>query len=190
MPKPNVTTALLEPGLRGWLIADRFDFVDRGEITFQDGTLAIGRGRPATGLSYRGPQPAAYYQMKWEARRTAGSDFFCGMTFPIQGSHATLIVGGWGGGVIGISNVDNMSAVENPTTEYREFELNRWYRFELEVNKTAVLFSIDGERVIDMDHNEQKYSVWWEQEQMAPIGIATWDTASEIRQLTLTDLDQ
>ncbi|QDV67073.1 hypothetical protein Poly24_07640 [Rosistilla carotiformis] len=185
----NEAIDLLQPGLRGWLIADRFDFAERGEIAFDSGTLSIGKGRPASGLSYRGPQPGDYYRISWEARRTAGSDFFCGLTFPIRGSHATLIVGGWGGGVIGISNIDNMSAVENPTTEYREFELNRWYRFEMEVNKTAVLFAIDGDRVIDLDHDEHKYSVWWEQEQMAPIGLATWDTASEIRKLTLANLD-
>ncbi|MEZ6086453.1 MAG: hypothetical protein R3C05_00145 [Pirellulaceae bacterium] len=180
---------LLNPGLRGWLIADRFDFADRGDISLDDGVLKIGRGKPASGLSFHGPLPDKFYKLTWEARRVDGSDFFCGMTFPIRGSHATLIVGGWGGGVIGISNIDNMSAVENQTTDYREFEMNRWYQFELEVGQTALIFKIDDETVIDLNHDNLKYSIWWEQEQMTPIGIATWHTASEIRKLVLHEIE-
>lgn len=185
----NKPQNLITDGLRGWLIADRFDFSDRGDVSYEKGVLKIGEGSPATGLSYHGPLPKKHFRLTWQARRTKGSDFFCGLTFPIRGSFATVIVGGWGGGVVGISNVDNMSAVENETTDYREFELNQWYRFELTVSKESVVFKIDDEATIDLKHEQHEYSVWWEQEQMTPLGFATWHTSSEIKDLQITDLD-
>lgn len=182
---PNATE-LVRPGLRGWMIADKYDFSERGAVALNDGVLSLGRGNPATGISYHGSQPNEHYELSWEARRIEGSDFFCGLTFPIRGSHATLIIGGWGGGVVGISNINGLSAVENETTTYLEFEKNRWYRFSLKVTETALLFDIDDDRTIDLDHENHKYAVWWEQEQMTPLGFATWHTASEIRHFKLS----
>ena len=185
MSKPR---DLFAAGLSGWQIADRFDFKEGGDISVQaDGTLSLGRGQPATGLSYRGAPPPNHYQLTWEARRTDGSDFFCGLTFPIRGNFATLIVGGWGGGVVGVSNIDGLSAVENETTDYREFENNRWYKFKLTIDAKSLVFSIDDEKIIDIDHEGHEYSIWWEQEQMTPLGFATWYSASEIRKLILAE---
>ena len=138
-------------------------------------------------MSYRGALPGAHYKLSWEARRTDGSDFFCGLTFPIRGNVATLIGGGWGGGVVGISNVDGMSAVENETTDYRDFKNDQWYKIVLDINAKSLVVTIDDARVIDLDHDDRKYSVWWEQEQMAPIGFATWYSASEICKVYLSE---
>lgn len=185
----NEPQNLITPALRGWLIAERYDFSDRGEVHCDGKVLSMGAGSPATGLSYQGPLPSDTYRLTWQARRTKGSDFFSGVTFPIRGSFATLIVGGWGGGVVGVSNIDNMSAVENESTQYLEFENDRWYRFELTVGKKTLAFKIDDEVYFDLKHDTHKYSVWWEQEQMTPLGIANWHTASEIKELQITAID-
>lgn len=179
---------LLTAGLAGWFVPNRFDFEDRGDVSIKDGVVRLGKGEPATGISYRGALPPDHYKLSWEARRIDGSDFFCGLTFPIRGSFATLIAGGWGGGVVGISNIDGLSAVENETTDYREFEKDRWYKFQLTIGEESLKVTIDEKRVIDVDHEEKKYAVWWEQEQMTPLGFATWHTASEIRKVILSDL--
>ena len=91
-----------------------------------------------------------------------------------------------GGGVVGISNIDGLSAVENETTDYLEFKPNQWYKFALQVTKETLQVTIDDKKIVDVDHEGHKYAVWWEQEQMAPLGFATWHTASEIRKIVLS----
>ena len=60
-----------------------------------------------------------------------GSDFFCGLTFPYKETHATLILGGWGGSLIGISSLDDFDASENETGDAYIFEDNHWYDVRL-----------------------------------------------------------
>ena len=56
------------------------------------------------------------YEVTLEAMRVDGNDFFCGMTFPAGKDPCTLIVGGWGGTVVGLSSINGMDASENETT--------------------------------------------------------------------------
>ena len=65
--------------------------------------------QPATGIRSTAVIPKSNYEIRLEAKRTDGNDFFCGLTFPVQEGFATLIVGGWGGGVTGISNIDGFA---------------------------------------------------------------------------------
>ena len=60
--------------------------------------------------------------------RLDGSDFFCSTTFPVGKDPCTLVVGGWGGMVVGLSNVDHEDASENGTTKTMTFKNKRWYR--------------------------------------------------------------
>ena len=54
--------------------------------------------------------PREDYEVSLEARRLEGTDFFCGLTFPVGKEPCTLIIGGWGGTTVGLSNVDDYSA--------------------------------------------------------------------------------
>ena len=36
------------------------------------------------------------YELRLEAKRVEGGDFFCGLTFPVGKEYCTLILGGWG----------------------------------------------------------------------------------------------
>ena len=51
-----------------------------------------------------------------------GSDFFAVLLFLTSESHATLILGGWGGSLIGISSIDDFDASENETGDAFIFE--------------------------------------------------------------------
>jgi hypothetical protein len=128
------------------------------------------------------------YEVALEARRTDGSDFFCGMTFPINKAHCTFICGGWGGGTTGLSNINGFSADENGTTGYTEFEKNRWYKIRLRVTPEKIAAWIDDKQIIDLELKDQKFSIWWEQEPLRPFGIGNWYTATELRGVTLTRL--
>lgn len=186
-----------------WRIVSEEPFDSHGSIEFvadeqttaeqaaedQGLLLKIAAGRPGSGVNYRGPVPRIDYRIAVEARRTAGEDFFYGLTFPIHDQHASLIIGGWSGGVTGISNLNDYSAVENSTTGYQPFENNRWYAIELEVTSKKIRAWIDKKSILEIQTDAYQYSVWPQQASMIPLGIATWKTAAEIRKLLLFNKD-
>lgn len=47
----------------------------------------------------------------------SSSEFFCGLTVPVRtGTECvSLIVGGWGGSLVGISSIDGLDASETST---------------------------------------------------------------------------
>ncbi len=174
--------------LDGWRVIEKYDFDRHGEVTVRDGAVILDPGYPATGITLSGAPPRMNYELKWEAKRMEGSDFFCGLTFPVNDDYLSLVVGGWGGGVTGISNLDGMSAVENETTDYRTFEQNRWYRLRLRVTPTNVSAWLDDDQVVDVAIQDHKLSIWWEQEPVRPLGFAAWYTKAALRNLTLKRL--
>lgn len=180
MPKRNL---LITPD--AWRIVTADPFESHGAVQFDQQEVSLAMGKPGTGINYRGPVPRMDYKVSAEAMRTDGQDFFYGLTFPINDQHASLIIGGWGGGVTGISNLGGMSAVENETTGYTPFENDRWYKIELSVGPKKIVVAIDQREIIQIDTKKHQYSVWPEQATMCPLGIATWKTASKIRNLFL-----
>lgn len=174
--------------LRGWRIIDEFDFARHGKVSVADGAIRIEPGSPASGVAFAGKPPRDNYELRLHAKRTVGSDFFCGLTFPVGDSHCTLILGGWGGGVVGLSNVDHMSAVENETSTYLEFDNDRWYKIRLRVTPQRIAVWVDDEQLIDLAREDRQFSIWWEQEPARPLGIATWYTGSALRGIQLRQL--
>lgn len=176
-----------------WRIVNNEPFDSHGGVVFSSSAdanieglvLKLSAGRPGTGVNYRGPVPRIDYRIEAQARRTENEDFFYGLTFPIHSMYASLIVGGWSGGVTGISNLDGNSAVENATTGYQPFENNRWYSINLEVGRNQIRASIDGKSIVQIATDDYHYSVWPQQASMIPLGIATWKTSAEIRSLIL-----
>jgi len=171
--------------LAGWHVANKIDFKKHGKIEVKQNEIVIGCGKPASGIAWQGEPPRIDYEISLDAKRIEGSDFFCALTFPVNKQHCTLIIGGWGGGVTGLSNLDNQSAVDNNTTGYTDFEKNRWYRIRLRVSKTSIEAWIDKEQIVDVETKNHKFSVWWEQEPMRPLGIATWNTKAALRDMRL-----
>ena len=47
-------------------------------------------------------------------------------------SFCSFVVGGWGGGVVGLSSVDGSDASENETSRSKEFKRGQWYRVQVE----------------------------------------------------------
>jgi len=174
--------------LEGWKPLDEGPFEGHGEVRVEDGTIVLERGRMQTGVSWRGGFPRDRYEVSLEAKRIQGSDFFCGMTFPVGDSPCTLIVGGWGGSIVGLSNVDDQAAVENQTTGTYNFDNDRWYRIRLRVSDAKIEAWINEEQVIDLGRAGHRFSVWYEQEPVRPFGISTWDTGAAFREIRVRRL--
>ena len=80
-------------------------------------------GDPFTGINWTNDFPKMNYEVALDAMRVMGSDFFCGLTVPVGDTFCSLIVGGWGGSLVGISSLDGMDASENETTKFISFEI-------------------------------------------------------------------
>ena len=174
--------------LDGWRIIDKFDFRRHGKVFVQDQTIFLEQGQPATGISWKSEFPRINYELRFQAQRVEGSDFFCGLTFPVKEEHCTLILGGWGGSVVGLSNIDSYSAVENETTTAIEFEQKRWYTVRLQVTEQRIIVWVDDEKTIDLETRGREFSIYWEQEPVTPLGLVTWNTTGAVRKLQLKRL--
>ena len=174
--------------LAGWEIADEADFAAHGEVTVRDGRIELEMGSPATGIRRSGATPKLDYEISLEAMRTGGGDFFCGLTFPVGEQYCSLIVGGWGGGVVGLSNIDSVPASDNESASWQDFREGQWYAIRLRVTAEQISVWIDDEQLIDVDTAGHDFDIWWEQEPMRPLGIATWYTSAALRNVKLVKL--
>lgn len=171
--------------LEGWKITN---FGGEGEVEVEDGTIQMDFGSSLSGITYTGKFPKTNYEVQLEAMRVDGVDFFCGMTFPVEESHASFIVGGWGGAVVGISSIDGKDASENDTTKFMKFEQDKWYKIRLRVTPEKLVAWIDGKKVIDQSIVGKKISTRSEVNLSKPFGICTWETRSAYRKLQIRDL--
>ena len=168
--------------MTGWIKAP---FGGSGDVEIENGVLTLHQGL-LTGVNCTNPVPKVDYEVEVEARRVSGNDFFCGLTFPVKDSFATLIVGGWGGSVVGISSLDDNDAAHNETTLHKRFDAGKWYRIRLQVTAEALSVWIDDARVIQASITGRKVSLRpGDIETSKPFGIAAYSTMAEIRSVRL-----
>jgi hypothetical protein len=167
------------------------DFGGQGESKVEDGKLILTHGESLTGVTWQGEPPARMnYEIDLDAQRIDGSDFFCGLTFPVNKTCASLIVGGWGGGLCGISNLDDNDAANNETTKIREFKNGKWYHIRMRVEPEKLQAWIDDEQIVDVNIKDRKINVRFEVDASQPLGIASYQTTAAIKNIRLRKLDE
>ncbi len=184
-PKAGWTSLFDDQTLKGWKSTE---FGGEGTVEVKDGAILLGVGNDLTGVNYQRPVPHRNYEVSLEARRVDGSDFFCGLTFPVKDEPCSLIIGGWGGGVCGLSSIDGLDASENSTTKYREFETGRWYTIRLRVTDAKIEAWIDKDQIVDQSLAGKKISVRSEVEASRPFGIASYRTLAAVRNIRRREL--
>ena len=103
-------------------------FVGEGAVKVENGQIILEAGKDLTGITWTGEKPPdRNYELTLQAMRVEGRDFFAGVTFPVGDSFCSLILGGWGGTVVGLSSINGMDASENETSQSIEFTSGRWY---------------------------------------------------------------
>ena len=142
-----------------------------------------------TGVTWTGKVPHNNYELALEGMRLDGSDFFCTTTFPVGDEPCTLVVGGWGGQLIGLSNVNYQDASENLTSSTMDFKNHQWYRVRIRVTDAAIEAWIDGRQVVNQPRKDHKFGIRIEVELCRPLGISTWDTTGAVRNIRLRALD-
>jgi hypothetical protein len=166
--------------LEGWEITN---FGPQGPVYVSDGRIILSMGDGCTGITWKGKFPDIGYILSIDAMKLEGNDFFCGVTFPVHGDPCTLIVGGWGGTTVGLSNIDGKDASENETTTLRKFETGRWYHIRIAVTEEYIRAWIDDDKVVDFSTDGKKLSVRPEVELSRPFGIASWRTTAAVRNI-------
>src|ERR1041384_5959807 len=122
-----------------------------------------------TGVTYTNPIPKLNYEIELDAMRVEGNDFFCGLTFPVGEKPCSFIVGGWGGGVVGLSSVDGEDAANNETSKYMQFETGRWYHIRLRVTPSQIEAWIDKEKMVDLNTTDRGLSIRVEVDPSKPL---------------------
>ena len=77
-------------------------FERRPAVRVEEGAIVLTAGQPLTGITWAGEFPKSNYEIRFEAARMLGGDFFPSVTFPAGGNFATWVLGGWGGDIVGI----------------------------------------------------------------------------------------
>ncbi len=175
--------------LDGWSVPQ---FGGDGEVKAENGCLVIGQGAMITGVKYEKVFPKVDYEIRYEAKRTKGSDFFAALTFPYNDSCCTFVNGGWGGGTVGLSCVDGYDASENPTSTFYTFDDDQWYRFRARVTGKEIKVWIDEETkegkrketlIVDFETEDHKISLRDETSEYKPLGICTWCSEGLVRDI-------
>lgn len=165
-------------------------FRGEGEVKVADGRIVLQAGPgDLTGITWDGPAlPSTSYELALQALRVDGNDFFAGVTFPVGGSFCSLILGGWGGTVVGLSSINGRDASENETTQSIVFEQGRWYDVRIRVTPAKIQAWLDGRRIIDADITGKQISTRIEVDLSQPLGIAAWRTTGAVRAIRLRRL--
>lgn len=175
-----------------WTVLKKFYFDAPGKVYVEKDQLILEPGQELTGVAWHksnGEFPDCEYEVTLQAMRIEGEDFLCGMTFPTgEKEHATLILGGWDGSAVGISNIDGLSAIENETTRSVDFKNGKWYDVKLSVAGGYIRVWLDGKKLIEVKTKDRKFEVWPQMEPCRPFGLATYLTKGAYRNIKIHDL--
>jgi len=172
--------------LTNWKITN---FGGEGDVTVEDGQIEMDFGSSITGITFTGKElPRTNYEVSLEAKKVDGNDFFCALTFPVEKSYCSFVVGGWGGAVVGLSSIDDNDASSNATQRFINFDYDRWYKIRVRVTPQNISTWIDNKQVVDQDIVGHKISTRGEVDLSTPLGIAAYETRSALRKIRIRNL--
>jgi len=129
------------------------------------------------------------YEISLTASREDGTDFFVGLTFPFRDSHLTLILGGWGGALCGLSCIDGLDASMNETKSFQSFSAGKVYAIKLQVAGQRVSAWLDGLKLFSMDLKGRECSLRTEIMACAPLGVASFQTRTQLHSFQFRALE-
>jgi hypothetical protein len=170
--------------LTNWAMTD---FAGHGEVSVEAGEMKIPTGDDLSGITWtNGPLPKTNYEISLDTVKVQGGDFFCGLTFPVADSSCSLIVGGWGGGIVGLSSIDGLDASENETSHSMALETGHWYHIVVRVTEKKIEVWLDKDKIIDVATAGRKVALRAGPIYLsAPLGIATYATTAKVKDFKL-----
>ncbi len=176
-PQPEQPwTCLFDGETLGAFVATEFG--GEGAVLVEGGRLVLESGSPLTGVTWSGDLPRTDYEIELGAARLSGTDFFLGLTFPVGPSCCTLILGGWGGSLVGLSNIDDADASENETRRHIGFEDGVRYAVRVRVTPARIRAWLDDVEIVNQPLAGRRVSIRPEVTLSRPFGIATFATTA------------
>jgi hypothetical protein len=172
--------------LSGWKTPA--DMAGQGKVYVKDGTIVMEPGESMTAVVWSGKPPLNNYELTLDGMRLEGSDFFCTTTFPVGQGSCSLVVGGWGGTLVGLSNVDHYDASDNQTSSSQDFQDKKWYPVRIRVSDARIDAWIDGKQVVRQERKDHVFDVRMECDPCRPLGICTWSTKGAVKNIRLREL--
>jgi len=167
--------------LQGWR---ETPFHGQGKARVENNAVILNPGAPMTGINLDRQFPKTNYEVRFEAARLKGNDFFASLTFPAGDSFLTLVTGGWGGDIVGISSIDGWDASDNETRTYVTFEDAKWYSFRLRVTPERIAVWLDDQQIVNVSIVGRELSLrYGDIKFSAPFGFASYNTAGGIRKI-------
>lgn len=163
-------------------------FKNHGEPVIEGPSITLPFGKPMTGVTRPAAAqpkfPTSNYEIRWEASRSTGNDFFSSLTFPVADSFCTFVTGGWGGDIVGLSSIDGWDASENETRTYVTFENKRWYQFRLRVEPDRIQAWIDDKLVVDLAINGRNIGLRRDDMKLTtPLGFLSYNSTGLLRNI-------
>ena len=171
--------------LKGWKTPD---FGSDGKVSVEKGSLILGKGDGVTGVTIAGKPPRTNYEIEFQAKRLAGNDFFGTVTIPVGKEHCSVVIGGWGGTLVGISSIHGFDASENSTTRNYRFKNDTWYTIRVRTSDARIEAWVNKDRLVDLRRSGEQFDTRLEVDDCCPLGIASWCTKAAIRNIRLRKL--
>ncbi len=190
-PKPGEWVDLFDgKSLKGWKVVAEDSFAPHERCGLKEGHLFIDPQGRVTGICWDDTFPTQDYEVAFEAARLSGSDSFCAVLFPVGKAECVLLLGGYGGNVVGIGRVDGRTSNQNPTTTRASFRNTQWYRIRLRVTQARIETWLDEEKIIDFEtagHTFDMGSPQWAP--LRPFGIAANLSQGAVRNIRLRRIE-
>lgn len=167
------------------------DFGGEGEVELEDGKIIVHSGASLSGVNWTGPAlPTDNFEIEFDAMKLDGSDFFVGLTFPYKKDYASLIMGGWGGSIVGLSSVNGNDAANNEFASSRDFKKKQWYHVRLRATSTKIQAWLDDadEPFLDIDTTDKTISTRSDIDAAKPLGLSTYQTSAAYKNIILRKL--
>jgi hypothetical protein len=166
------------------------DFGGEGAVKVENGEIRLAEGATLSGIQWTGEAPPRTdYELSLEAMKIDGTDFFLGIVFPVGKNYCSFVAGGWGGGVTGLSSVDNMNASENETATDQNYAKGKWYKFRLRVTSAKIEVWWDAKQVVNLELANRQISAHPAVESAVPLGFTNYQTSSAFRNIRLKKLN-
>jgi hypothetical protein len=160
-----------------------FVFGGDGAMRATPNELVLEPGAPLTGGTFAVDLPRDAYEVAFRAARLSGIDFFCGLTFPTLRGELTLVLGGWGGTVCGLSSLDGEDASSNDTRTLRHFKNGVDAAVRVRVDGDDVRVFVDEQPFLAASLRDREVSVRAEVEPCRPFGFCCYLTTARIADL-------
>src|SRR5262245_58332116 len=173
--------------LEGWKVTE---FGGEGEVSVEEGVIVMRMGQPLTGITWKdaGKIPTDDFEITLQAMKRKGDDFFCALTFPVRDSHASFVVGGWAGTVVGLSSINGLDASENETTQYEKLDRNKWYNVRVRVADGKIECWLNDKQMVDVELKDNRISTRIEVDPNKPLGVCCYNVESGIKDIKLRRL--